>query len=139
MRLSSPIQGASFDAGSADRHAAAAAVASDGWLIGRLERCFEMVAIAWRTSAARMRLAAVFGDPQIGPAQRVRLVGCAVLSAATVHILLVGFDDLLKGAMAGLGWIIAVPLALVCIGLPGATVRALESSRVLRGRRSRVP
>jgi hypothetical protein len=133
MTPPSPIDGASTRLGSAGRHAAAEAMVGDSWLFRGLERCFELIAIAWETSAVWMGFVACFGESKIGPSQRVRLVGCAVLSAAAVHILLVGFGYLLEPPMVGLGWIVAVPLAGVCIGWPQVTVRALESSRVWRG------
>ena len=132
----SPIDGESFKSDAENRHAAAGAMVGNSWLFRSLERCFQLVVTAWETSAVWMGLSACFGDPRIGPSQRVRLVGCGVLSAATVHILLVGFDYLVKPPMVGLGWIIAVPLALVCISWPRTVVRALASSRVLRGRMS---
>lgn len=136
MTPRSPIDSASTESRSAGRYAAAADIVGASRLFRGLERCLELLVIAWEASAIRTRLVACFDDASRESSQRVRLIGCAVLSAASVHIALVGIDYLMRPPMVGLGWIVAVPLAVVCIGWPRATVRALASSRVLRSRRS---
>ncbi len=113
---------------------AAAAVVSGSWLLRTLERLFQLVPAAWEASAARSTLATLFWGPGTTVSQSLRMAGWALLSATTVHLLLVGVRDLLKPPMTGVIWIVAIPLALALVCLPDAFVAAWRSSRTLRGR-----
>jgi hypothetical protein len=138
MSLSSFISGVSRESPVGGRYAAAVIVVGNSWLFGTLERCIELIAIAWGRSAVGVIVAAVFRDSEIIPAQRLRLIGCAVLSASVVHCLLVGVGELLKPPMGGLMWCAAIPLSLVCIGLPRQCLEAWKKSRAFGSGRGSV-
>lgn len=115
-------------------HDDAVAVVGNSWIARTVERCFNLVPFAWRTSATRAWLEASLGTPHSRVAESVRLAGWAGLSAIIVHVLLVGIGDLLQPPMGGLIWLAAVPLALACIRAPQAVLAAWNSSRLFTDR-----
>ena len=119
------------------RHAAATAIVADSWLPRLLERCGDVLVIAWGGSGVRALFVALFSGSQRDPSQVVRLVSVAVLCAAIVHVLLVGVDGLLTPPMTGLVWVVAMPVAFAIVCLPGAAVRAWHLSRTFGGRKLR--
>ena len=93
--------------------------------------------IAWGTSTARVLFVALCTESRRDPSQGVRLVSVAVLSAAIVHVLLVGIDSLLRPPMTGLVWVVTIPVAFAAMCLPGAVVRAWHLSRTSGSRKPR--
>ncbi|MDA1185803.1 MAG: hypothetical protein O2930_14305 [Acidobacteria bacterium] len=120
------------------RYAAVVATVGDSLVLRALERSFNVVVTAFGNSAIVARVVALYRGLPPDAAPRVRLAGCLVFSAATVHVLLVGFHDLLRPPVAGLGWIVILPMSLVCICLPHVVVAAWETSRTVRSLRGRV-
>ena len=125
----------SAESRSEERYAAATALVGDSWVIRTLERCFTLVVTKWRTSAVGTGLAAYAKDPLVSPSQWVRRAGCAAVSAAIVHALLVGVSAFTKPPLTGVTWIVLVPTALVCVCWPGSVVSAWRSSRIIRVRK----
>lgn len=113
-----------------DQHAAA--VADTSWILRTLERGFTLAPVVWQGSVTRAWIGATLDAPQEPAGHRVRLAGCAALSAAIVRVLLVGISHLLQPPMDGVVWLAVAPVALVCICAPRAVVAAWSSSRISR-------
>lgn len=114
-------------------------IATGSRLLGSIERFFESVVAAWETSAAKGGLLAALTSSQSRDGHLVRMAGWTTLGAAGSHVLLVGIDDLVRPAMAGLGWFAAFPLAIACIWKPQAVVVAWNSSRIWKGKKRPCP
>ena len=110
-------------------HEDAAAIAGNSWLFRTIERFFEVAILAWGTSGTRAGLVGIAGGPQASAPRLVRLGGAAALSATVVHVALIGLESLLAPPLSGLGWVAAVPPAILCIARPDVIVAAWDRSR----------
>ena len=105
-------------------------LANDSILLQTIEHIFQIMALGWRAVTSRHRVRAILDGPFAPAADRVRLGGWLVLSAATTHVLLVGISDLVAPPAAGLGWVAVVPFAAACILKPQAVIAAWQARRL---------
>jgi hypothetical protein len=108
----------------AERHNDAAGVVGGSGLVRGVEHFFEGTVRAWRSSSVRTGLIALVGGLPPTTTDVVRFIGWVALSASVTHIALVGFARLLAPPLSGVGWLLAVPLAVVCIARPDAAADA---------------
>ena len=123
---------ASRGADSEDRYASVIALAGHSRLLRTLERFWQLTAIGWRASVVRKGILAFAKDPHRSQAQRVRLVGCAMLSATAVHVFLVGASALTRPPVTGVAWVAIAAASLVCVGWSRSVVTAWRRSRIVR-------
>ena len=100
-------------------------------LLGAIDHGFELGRTAWHTSVVKLVSESLWKSvAREHPVERLRLAGWFVLSAALAHVVLVGPRRLLVPWGSGLGWFVAMGMAIACIYLPQAVVAAWFRSRL---------
>jgi hypothetical protein len=107
-----------------------AAVGDGSRFLGALDRAFELAPAALRASFTHEQFQRVFGSVSDRPVELVQFAGWTAVSAAVVHVGLLGAERLIAAPGGALGWFGLTLVGVVCIRKPNAVVAAWAGSRV---------